>query len=86
MSRSESSVFTHSERTEKKYTIGQAISSAKRRLVCKGINEICVNAVGRGCDLKTPITLEHLNEISDTIYDDTMYHHSGPIRRSVRRQ
>jgi alpha-D-ribose 1-methylphosphonate 5-triphosphate diphosphatase PhnM len=85
MSRSESSVFTLSERTDKKYTIGQAVASAKRRLVNAGINEMCMNAVSLGCDLKTPITLEKLNQISDAIYDDTTYHYTGQIRRPLRR-
>ena len=84
MSRSESSVFTHSERNDKKYTIGQAVASAKRRLVNAGINEMCMNVVGLGCDLKTPITLERLNTISDAIYDDTTYHYTGSIRRPRR--
>lgn len=64
------SVYTRSERTDKKYTIGQAVESAKRRLNGK---PMCSNAVW-GEDYSTLITLERLNEISDEIVGDSNYY------------
>lgn len=67
------SIFTRSERTEKKYTVGQAVSSAERRLHKVRIRGVCMNAVSRR-SLSEAITLEELNRISDAIYDDSVYH------------
>lgn len=63
------SIYTHSERTVKKYTVGQAVASAERRL--KG-TPVCVNAVS-GRPLSEAITLEELNEIAEAIYSDSIY-------------
>lgn len=65
----EHSIYTLSERTVKKYTIGQAVDSAKRRL---GTSRICVNAV-RARDYKEKITLQELNEIAEEIVQDTSW-------------
>ncbi|URA06841.1 hypothetical protein QAY90_gp10 [Xanthomonas phage Langgrundblatt2] len=66
-------VFTRSERTERKYTIGQAVASAERRLNKARIKGVCMNAVSRR-SLSEKITLEELNRISDAIYDDSVYY------------
>jgi len=63
------SIYTKSEATDKKYTVGQAVESAKRRL--KG-GSWCANAL-KGRDLSEKITLKELNEISDKIVWDTEY-------------
>ena len=68
------SPFTLSERTDKKYTVGQAVASAKRRL--KG-RSYCMNAIS-GRDLSEKITLEELNRISDAIVDDTNFWEYDP--------
>lgn len=71
-------VYTRSERTVKKYTVHQAYESAKRRCDGKSFakNGICINAIsGRAGSEK--ITLEELNELSDAIYNDTLYHGGG---------
>lgn len=64
------SPYTLSERTVLKYTIGQALASAERRLKTK---RVCVNAIS-GRHLSEKITLEELNRISDAIVHDTEYY------------
>lgn len=63
------SIYTHSERTERKHTVGQAVASAERRL--KG-TPVCTNAVS-GRALTEAITLQELNEIAEAIYLDSKY-------------
>lgn len=63
-------IYTKAERTVKKYTVGEAVESAKRAL--KGIS-MCMNAVGNR-DLKEKITLEELNNIRQSIIDDSHYY------------
>lgn len=63
-------IYTKAERTVKKYTVGEAVESAKRAL--KGI-PMCMNAVGDR-DLKEKITLEELNNIRQSIIDDSYYY------------
>ncbi len=62
-------IYTKSEKTVKKYTVGQAVESAKRRLKGK---EYCCNCVSNR-NLTDKITLEELNNISDQIVWDTEY-------------
>ena len=65
-------MYTNSEKTEKNYTIGQAVVAARIRC---GEKTICVNAVcGRNDNEK--ITLAELNRIADEIVDDTYYHNN----------
>lgn len=67
------SIFTKSERTERKYTIGKAVASAQARLG-KGV-PMCINALEhRPLDYK--ITLEELNRIADRLVDDSRYYNS----------
>ena len=65
------SIYTKSERTVKKYTVQDAVDSAKRRL--KGI-PMCINAVTK-MDLDEKITLERLNEIASEIVADSHYYY-----------
>lgn len=63
------SVYTNSERTVKKYTVGQAVESAKRRMKHGvPVNLTCIS----GRSLKEHITLEEMNEIAEEICSDTM--------------
>lgn len=80
-------VFTHSERTVLKYTVGGALASAKRRLEQKRCRHaICTNAIGAR-QLSEKITLVELNRISDRIFDDTMYYRSDmPARKAAVRR
>ena len=70
--------YTKSEKTVRKYTVYQAIQSAKRRL--KNDIPLCVNALRKGnrrlsdSDL---ITLKELNDLADEIYQDTIYYTYG---------
>lgn len=64
-------IYTKSERTIKKYTVGEAVESAKRYLKSKGIHTYCCNAVAH-LDYSEKITLETLNEYRQSIIDDTM--------------
>lgn len=68
----EQSIYTKSERTERKYTVHQAVMSVKRRLKDKSIG-ICVNALRHRSD-DEKITLEELNRLADAIYQDTIYY------------
>lgn len=63
-------IYTKSERTVKKYTVGEAVESAKRAL--KGI-PICTNIL-RGRELSEKITLEELNNIRTRLIDDSHYY------------
>jgi len=64
--------YTKTEKTEKKWTVGQAVAAAEIRL--KGI-PMCVNALrGWYYDLSTKITLVELNQIADSLVDDSHYY------------
>ena len=68
-------IYTRSERTVEKYTVYQAVESARRRLGADFISKhgMCVDVLrGRRDDVK--ITLEELNKISDGIYLDSLYY------------
>lgn len=71
-------MYTKSERTVKKYIVGNAVESAHRRLRAKYGKDakLCVNAVSR-LSLSDPITLEELNKLAEKMYDDTVYHDYG---------
>lgn len=62
-------IYTFSERTVKKYTVEQAVESAKRRLKS---NSICINSIASR-DYKEKITLQELNEIAEQIVMDTKW-------------
>lgn len=65
------SIYTKSERTDRKYTIGKAVAVARARLG-KGV-PMCINALEhRPLDYK--ITLEEVNRIADQIVDDSHYY------------
>lgn len=63
-------IYTKSERTVKKYTVGDAVESAKRAL--KG-ESMCMNAVGNR-ELSEKITLEELNNIKEQIVSDSYFY------------
>lgn len=62
-------IYTKSERTIKKYTVGEAVASARRAL--KGV-PLCTNAI-KGKALTDKITLEELNNLKDQLVDDSNY-------------
>ena len=63
-------IYTKSERTVKKYTVGDAVESARRAL--KGV-PMCMNAI-RKMELSDKITLEELNNIRTQLIDDSHYY------------
>ena len=64
--------YTKSEKTEKRWTVGQAVKAAELRL--KGI-PMCVNCLrGRYYDMSTKITLVELNQIADSLVDDSHFY------------
>lgn len=65
--------YTHSERTVKKYTVGQAVASAERVLKSRKIPTMNMTSIGLNANLKEMITLEKLNQIADKIIFDTIY-------------
>lgn len=64
--------YTYSEKTVKKYTVYQAIQSARRTLG-ERFKTFCSNAV-TGREESEKITLKELNEIADQIVRDTKYY------------
>lgn len=66
-----SRIYTLSERTDKKYTVGQAVSSARRLLKDSGIC-VCVTPISDR-SMSEKITLEELNSIAMAIYDESVY-------------
>ncbi len=69
-------IYTKSERTVKKYTVGYAVARVRERLKAKGIHQYCTNYLhDKGLtDLKEPITLQQVNEIIEAIYMDSIYY------------
>ena len=68
-------MYTKSERTIKKYTVHQAFESARRRLQKVGLDQVCTDCIHEGRhSYDDPITLEQLNQLSDKMYDDTLYY------------
>jgi len=66
-------MFTHSERTAPKYTVYQALESARRRLEQKRRGSISLNvtSVGGRHDSER-ITLMELNRIAEGVFQDTL--------------
>ena len=65
------SIYTRSERTVPKYTVGKAVSLARARLG-EGV-PMCMNAINRR-PLSDKITLEEVNRIADEIVGDSRYY------------
>lgn len=66
-------MYTWSEKNVKKYTVYQAIQSAKRRLEANRRWDGSVNVTAvRGRPDNTKITLQELNEIQEAIYFDSL--------------
>ena len=66
--------YTNSERTQKRYTVGQAIEIAKLYLANKySLTQVCVNKI-RSRQNEETITLVELNKITEDLIDDTMYY------------
>ena len=87
MAYSDTIAFTRSEREDKKYTIADAVASARRRLTADGMKNMCVDAIcsPRRRDYEEKITLVELNKISDSLYHDSHYFYSGPkLKRPAR--
>lgn len=70
-------IYTKSERTDRKYTVGFAVASAKRQLKQKRFRGgMCVDALRRH-SLSDKITLQQVNEIAGAIVSDSLYYDSG---------
>lgn len=74
------SIYTYSERTDRKYTVGFAVQSATRRLkqIPRYDGGVNVSSIGLNANLSEKITLERANEIADEIYNDSIVWWSGP--------
>lgn len=57
-------IYTYSERTVKKYTVADAVTAARVRL----IHNERVNT--NGMDMQTKLTLEQVNKLADTLVED----------------
>lgn len=69
-------IYTKSERTVKKYTVGYAVARVRERLKAKGIHQYCTNYLHNMglTDLKEPVTLQQVNEIIEAVYMDSIYY------------
>ncbi len=66
-------MFTHSERTVPKYTVYQALESARRRIEQKRRGTFGLNVTSvRGRHDSEKITLLELNRLAEDVYQDTM--------------
>lgn len=66
-------IFTHAERTIKKYTVGQAVKHALAVLNAKGYTQVCVNTVSKmSHDAK--ITLKEMSDLVESMVDDTYFY------------
>ncbi len=65
--------YTHSERTDKKYTVEDAIKAAQ--IVLDGKAKLCTNALhAKQFCQGDKITLVELNELSERLVDDSRYY------------
>lgn len=70
------SIFSLSQRTEKKYPMGLAISQAKSVLQDKNPRlRMCTNAVPRHRDYGRLMTLEEISQITEQLIDDSFYYY-----------
>jgi hypothetical protein len=69
-------IYTKSERTVKKYTVGYAVARVRERLKAKGIERYCCNYLAQNglMDLKEKVTLQQVNEIIEAVYGDSVYY------------
>lgn len=67
------SIYTHSERTDKKYPLNKAVLLAQKNLKDKGIDKICMDAIPRHRQLNELVTLEEVNVLAEKLLDDTLY-------------
>lgn len=66
-------MFTHSERTVPKYTVYQALESARRRLEQKRRGAVALNVTAvKGRADAEKITLLELNRLAEDVYQDSM--------------
>jgi hypothetical protein len=65
-------IYTNNERTQKKYTIADALKFAERRLHSQNIKGICTDVV-TGLPYSMPITLEKANELADRMVNDSSH-------------
>lgn len=69
------SIFTHAERTNKKYTVGQAVAQAQTVLKEKRLSQVCVNAVGGiAYNRNKQITLEEMSNLVEEMVEDTVFY------------
>lgn len=69
-----SSIFTLSERTEKKYTIQDAMDAARALLKDKyRCHSLCINSISHR-DLQEKITMLTVNELVVRLVDDTLFY------------
>lgn len=72
--------YTFKEKTEKKYTVGDAVKAASA--ILEGENgqpvRVCINSI-KGRDTNEMITLVELNQISDSIITETSLYNIIPF-------
>lgn len=66
-------IYTHTEKTVKKYTVNQAVEAAKVILKDRKVNKCCITSIQKR-DLNQKITLEEMNKITEQIVDDSTFY------------
>lgn len=70
-------IFTRKERTQKNYTVGQAVEQARQVLRSQFPNiGMCMNSARR-YESSDSITMEKFSEIVYDLVDDSIYHAGG---------
>lgn len=66
-------LFTDEEKTEKKYTVKQAVDAARARLGAVGVGKyVLTDRRVRNRSMSERITLTELNELAEEIYHDSL--------------
>jgi hypothetical protein len=79
-------IYLEKDRTQKNYTVADAVKAARIRLTARGINSLCINCI-RNKLMTDRITLQELNDLSDYLVVDTLdspYQEKREVRRGKK--
>lgn len=67
-------MYTHKDRNERNYTVGDAIAQAKIIATARNLGPVCLNALSQPIQLDRLISLVQLNDLVESIVADTIDH------------
>lgn len=68
-------LFTYAQRTQKNYTVGQAVSQAQTVVKAQHPRlRMCMNTVRSWGDFNNKITLENFSKIVEDLVDDSIFY------------